>query len=130
MPLKNDTGQTEPSPEVVPVKVISKPWGQEEVLELNSAYLVKRLTMNKGHRCSLQYHQRKRETIYVLSGRLKIYLGHQVDQLSETIYLPHQSVTIESGQIHRMEGVETSVYLEASTPDMEDVVRLQDDYRR
>lgn len=61
------TGQTH--------QVIEKPWGQEEVLEINDRYLVKKLTMHKGHRCSLQYHLVKKETIYVLSGQLKIISG-------------------------------------------------------
>lgn len=56
-------------------KIIPKPWGQEEVIEINDKYMVKKLTMHAGHRCSLQYHNHKRETIYVLSGRLKIIYG-------------------------------------------------------
>ena len=50
------------------MEVIEKPWGKEEVVEINDRYMVKKLTMWKDHRCSLQYHEIKRETIYVLSG--------------------------------------------------------------
>lgn len=109
---------------------IKKPWGQEEVIEINDRYMVKKLTMWKGHRCSLQFHNHKQETIYVLSGRLKIYLGKSLQDLSERLYLPHDTITITPGIIHRMEAVEDSVYLEASTPEMDDVVRLSDDYSR
>jgi mannose-6-phosphate isomerase len=110
--------------------VIIKPWGQEEVLELNGRYMVKRLTMHAGHRCSLQYHNHKRETIYVLSGRLKIVSGEKLETLTEKIFHPGESITLATGLIHRMEGVDDAVYLESSTPEMDDVVRLKDDYAR
>jgi quercetin dioxygenase-like cupin family protein len=112
------------------VTVIKKPWGQEEVVEINDRYMVKRLTMWKGHRCSLQFHNQKQETIYVLSGSLKVYTGTSPHKLSERIYQAHETITLTPGIIHRMEAVEDSVYLEASTPELDDVVRLSDDYNR
>ena len=112
------------------MQIIEKPWGKEEILEINSAYLMKRLTMWSGHRCSLQYHQKKRETIYVLQGELRIYTGPSPDALTSEIYRQDQSITLMPGVIHRMEAVTDTVYLEASTPEMEDVVRLKDDYQR
>jgi len=111
-------------------QIIAKPWGQEEVIEINPRYMVKKLTMRAGHRCSLQYHNHKRETIYVLAGRLKIVSGEKIEALSERIFQPGESVTLPTGLIHRMEGVDDSVYLESSTPEMDDVVRLKDDYAR
>ena len=59
--------------------------------------------MNKGHRCSLQYHKKKHETIYVLQGKLKIYSGVEIDKLSEKIYLANETISLEPGIIHRME---------------------------
>lgn len=112
------------------VKIIEKPWGREEIVEINDKYMVKKLTMWAGHRCSLQYHEKKLETIYVLSGVLKIVSGSTQEVLSEELYRAGDSITIRPGIIHRMEGVEDSVYLEASTPEMDDVVRLSDDYMR
>ena len=112
------------------MKIIEKPWGKEEVIEINEHYMVKKLTMWKGHRCSLQYHNQKKETIYVLSGQLKIYSGPSENELAVKIYSPNDTITLLPGTIHRMEGVEDCVYLEASTPQMEDVVRIQDDYNR
>ena len=53
--------------------LIKKPWGKEELLEKNKKFMVKRLFMKKGHRCSLQYHNKKKETIFVLSGKLKVF---------------------------------------------------------
>lgn len=112
------------------MKIIDKPWGKEELLEINDHYMVKKLTMWKGHRCSLQYHNQKKETIYVLSGQLKIHSGPSENELTVKIYGPNDTITLLPGTIHRMEGVEDCVYLEASTPQMEDVVRIQDDYNR
>jgi mannose-6-phosphate isomerase len=111
-------------------KVIEKPWGREEIVEINDKYMVKKLTMWAGCRCSLQYHNLKKETIYVLSGVLKITQGTGVNVLEEKLYRAGDTITIPPGLIHRMEGVEDSVYLEASTPEMDDVVRLVDDYQR
>jgi mannose-6-phosphate isomerase len=112
------------------MQVIDKPWGREEVVEINERYMMKKLTMWKGHRCSLQFHNVKRETIYVLSGQLRIYAGESQTTLAARIYTAGETITIAPGTVHRMEAVEDSVYLEASTPEMEDVVRLSDDYAR
>ena len=112
------------------MQVIEKPWGREEVIEINDKYMVKKLTMWKDHRCSLQTHNYKKETIYVLSGKLNITSGLTEDRLIEKIYVEGDSITISPGTIHRMTGIEDSVYLEASTPEINDVVRLVDDYER
>lgn len=110
--------------------VIPKPWGQEEVIEINDRYMMKKLTMWKGHRCSIQYHNIKKETIYVLDGQLRIYSGPSLESMTSRIYTAGEALTIAPGVVHRMEAVEDSTYLEASTPEMEDVVRLVDDYQR
>ncbi len=112
------------------MQIIEKPWGKEEVIEINDKYMMKKLTMWKGHRCSLQLHNLKKETIYVLSGQLRIISGPDKNNLTEKIYTAGDSITISPGTVHRMEGAEDSVYLEASTPEMDDVVRLVDDYDR
>ena len=112
------------------MKLIKKPWGQEEVIEINDKYMVKKLTMLSAHGCSLQFHNFKKETIYVLSGKLKIIIGKEKEDLNSRIYTSGETVTISPGTIHRMEAVETSVYLESSTPEMNDVIRLSDDYDR
>jgi mannose-6-phosphate isomerase len=112
------------------MQIIEKPWGKEEVIEINDCYMMKKLTMWKGHQCSLQYHNQKCETIYVLSGLLRIYYGPNQESLDARIFGAHESITLKPGVVHRMEAVEDSVYLEASTPEMDDVVRLRDDYNR
>lgn len=112
------------------MQVIEKPWGKEEILELNGIYLVKRLTMHKGHKCSIQYHKKKKETVYVLEGILKIYVGQDAKSLKTITLKKDDFITVLPGIVHRMEAVENSIYLESSTPELDDVVRIQDEYGR
>ncbi len=107
---------------------IQKPWGKEELLEKNAHYMFKRLTMHKGHACSLQYHEFKTESVYLLSGKLKVSFGEKEDD--SVLMAPHDFMTIEPFKVHRMEAIEDSVYLESSTPEIDDVIRIQDRYNR
>ena len=110
-----------------------KPWGSETILEHNSDYMLKRLVMNKGHKCSIQYHEQKQETIYVLSGVLKIMVCPCMNNLKiqyDITLHPNQYYTVPPFYVHRMEAMEDCVYLEASTPENSDVVRIEDDYGR
>jgi len=104
----------------------TKPWGSETLLEHNDQYVVKLLTMKEGCRCSLQYHVHKKETIFVVSGVLDIQVDDQTYRLR-----PQEYITINPGQHHRMSAADgPATYLEASTPHLDDVVRVQDDYGR
>ncbi len=107
-----------------------KPWGYEELLEYNDNYVLKKLAMNKGYCCSLQYHELKKETIYVLSGLLKLYIGNTIDNLNTRILKPNDYVTIDPYTIHRTEAIEDSIFLESSTNQLYDVIRLEDKYGR
>jgi mannose-6-phosphate isomerase-like protein (cupin superfamily) len=109
---------------------IEKPWGCEELVEHNSSYVVKKLFMKKGHSCSLQYHELKTETIVVLNGKLTIYIGTTPENLEKIQLEEGQHITIKPYTIHKMEGLEDCVYLESSTNELWDVVRLQDNYGR
>ena len=85
--------------------------------------------MLKEHECGIHYHTNKKETIYVLSGKLKVYLGDMSlkknsSDLEEIIMEPGDSITIEPFTIHRMEGIEDSEYLETSTNELWDVVNI------
>ncbi len=81
------------------------------MLVRNRNYMLKRLTMLKNHRCSLQYHERKMETLYVVSGKMRVYIGEKEDALKETILHPSDVATIRPKMIHRMEGIEETLYL-------------------
>ena len=111
-------------------KLIEKPWGSEEILELNGKYCMKRLMMKEGHQCSLQYHQLKHETFIVLSGKLLFSYGASASKLTHMEMLPGQHYTVPPMMVHRMKALEDSIYLEASTPELSDVVRLEDSYSR
>ena len=111
------------------MNVINKPWGKEEILEKNKNYLLKKITMFKGHRCSLQYHNKKLETLFILSGELKVFL--QNTKIKKYYKLKKKdTLTIMPKSIHRMKALKKCVYLECSTPHMTDVVRISDDYKR
>tara|TARA_Y100001938_G_scaffold148296_1_gene231564 strand:- start:12977 stop:13309 length:333 start_codon:yes stop_codon:yes gene_type:complete len=106
---------------------IEKPWGFEIIWAQTSDYVGKLLHINSGHRLSKQYHERKEETVYVLSGILYNY--DEDDRITKI--LPGQSFHVSPGQVHRFGALESSVELiEVSTNHLEDVVRLEDDYRR
>ena len=110
----------------MPVRV-DKPWGFEIIWAQTSDYVGKLLHINSGHRLSKQYHEKKEETVYVMSGILYNY--DENDHITKI--LPGQSYHVSPGQVHRFAALESSVELiEVSTNYLEDVVRLEDDYRR
>lgn len=111
---------------------IEKPWGYEEILEKNDRYVVKLLHLTKGHRLSLQYHEVKTETLFLYGGRGFIEIHPNSMKRTLILLNPLQSVHIPAGQIHRMEAFENEDFelLEVSTPELDDVVRIEDDYGR
>jgi mannose-6-phosphate isomerase-like protein (cupin superfamily) len=114
------------------VRIVPKPWGEERWLAHTGNYAGKLLLIKKGHRLSLQYHERKHEVQYVDSGRLKYTLGSdsQPRVLREVIVEAGSVVTLPPGAVHRMEALEDSRVFEVSTPELDDLVRLDDDYGR
>lgn len=109
---------------------IEKPWGYENLLEKNDRYVMKELFMKQGHKCSLQYHEKKHETFFVVYGKLKFTYGDDEQSLSDIIVEKGFHMAVAPMKIHRMEALEDSLYLEASTPELDDVVRLNDSYGR
>jgi mannose-6-phosphate isomerase-like protein (cupin superfamily) len=116
---------------VEPVRRVDKPWGHEEVFALvEGRYCGKALHVTAGHALSLQYHERKDEVIAVQSGRATLEVGESEDAL-ETIELePGERVHLPAGVRHRITAVTDVVLLEASTTELDDVVRLEDRYGR
>lgn len=111
------------------MQIIEKKWGKEYILEINDNYVVKMLFMKKGHRCSLQYHENKKETFIITSGIMNFY--YEKNNKIEVIQLTQGSFyTIAPGIKHRMEAVEDLYYFECSTSHLDDVIRLEDDYGR
>jgi mannose-6-phosphate isomerase len=112
------------------VQIKIKPWGRELWFAHTDTYAGKILEITKGHRYSLQYHEKKVETQYVLSGLIKFTHGTNPDNLTETILKPGEVMHVPVGMIHRAEALEDSRIFEVSTADLEDVVKLDDDYGR
>jgi quercetin dioxygenase-like cupin family protein len=109
---------------------VDKPWGYELWWALTDAYAGKILHIEAGHRLSLQFHESKDESAYVLSGRLRLSQGRSEEAL-ETVELgPGDVWRNQPGEIHTLEAVEDSDIVEVSTPELDDVVRLSDNYGR
>jgi mannose-6-phosphate isomerase len=111
-------------------QIVEKPWGFEKIWAKTDKYVGKLLHIMPGHRLSLQYHEVKEETIYVLSGTLKAY----TTKLEiEHVMSEGMSLHVIPGMVHRFEAPADGgpvVLLEVSTPELDDVVRLKDDYER
>ena len=128
-----------PSPFQSP-KIIPKPWGREIWYADQAAYAGKILEVTAGKRLSLQYHERKTETLYLLSGRVRATYrpmapaessgSVQVGAEHEFVWEPGQVLHVPVRTIHRFAAEVDAVLLEVSTPDLTDVVRLQDDFSR
>ncbi|HPM41317.1 MAG TPA: sugar phosphate nucleotidyltransferase, partial [bacterium] len=106
--------------------IVPKPWGHEELWALSRAYAGKILFIRKGCRLSLQYHQSKEETLRVLSGEMLLELGDAGTRRMSPGDVQH----IPPGTRHRMAAATDCVVLEVSTPELDDVVRISDDYGR
>jgi mannose-6-phosphate isomerase len=112
---------------------IEKPWGHEEVWASSTRYVGKILFIKQGHRLSRQYHKVKEETIMVLEGELTCEHGPYFE--GDTIYLevmqPGEIFHVFPGTIHRFCAETSDVkIIEVSSPEIQDVTRLEDDYRR
>ena len=111
------------------VKRVPKPWGYEIIWAHTDRYVGKVLHINAGHALSVQYHNHKDETVYLLSGEMKYWvkLG---DELEDVRLSQGDAFRITPGTVHYMEAITDCDILEASTPELDDVVRLQDRYGR
>jgi mannose-6-phosphate isomerase len=112
----------------VPYRV-EKPWGYELIWARTDRYVGKILHIDAGHVLSLQYHERKDESIYVLSGEIVLRL-EQGETLIERRMGQGEAFHIQPKQVHQFEAVVTSDLIEASTPELDDVIRLKDRYGR
>jgi mannose-6-phosphate isomerase-like protein (cupin superfamily) len=111
------------------VKTVPKPWGHETIWAHTDTYVGKILHIKAGHALSVQYHNVKDETVYLLSGKL-IYRVWDGDTPRTVDLRLGQAYRITPGTVHQMEAVTDCDVLEVSTPHLDDVVRLQDRYGR
>jgi mannose-6-phosphate isomerase-like protein (cupin superfamily) len=113
-------------------KRVDKPWGFEVWWAWTERYVGKLLHVRRGESLSLQYHEVKDETIYLHAGRLLLEVRPfaQDGPLERIEMSPGQAFHITPGTVHRMTGLEDCDILEVSTPELHDVVRLEDRYGR
>ena len=112
------------------VRIVEKPWGREIWIARTDSYALKIIEVDKGLRSSLQYHRRKREHIYLDRGRLRATIENDRGELEERMLEPGEVMDVLPGRKHRVEALEESRLIEVSTPDLEDVVRVEDDFGR
>lgn len=111
-------------------KIVTKPWGREIWLELNSCYCYKRIEMKAGHRSSLQFHDRKLETNYIESGEVELHLQDENGEIQRRQLKAGEHFTVVPPRVHRVVALTDIVLMEVSTPEVDDVHRLADDARR
>ena len=107
-----------------------KPWGFELLLAHTPRYAGKVIFIRKGHRCSLQYHEKKDESLYVHQGKALLQIEGSNGQLSSTVVNPGHCIRVPPLTRHRLEAIEATTLFEVSTPELDDVKRLEDDYGR
>ena len=112
-------------------KIKPKPWGREIWFAATKHYAGKVLEVKKGARLSLQFHRKKEETQFLFSGKVRLTFGSDPKKLKSKILKPGELFHIPPGTIHRIEGLASlSKIFEVSTPELTDVVKIEDDYGR
>lgn len=115
----------------VEVRTVPKPWGHETIWAHTDRYVGKILHITAGNALSVQYHNKKDETVYLLSGEMKYWVQLPGDEeLRDQALRTGDAFRITPGTIHYMEAITDCDVLEASTPELDDVVRIKDRYGR
>jgi mannose-6-phosphate isomerase len=124
----NETGGNMPG--AIETRRVDKPWGHELIWALTDRYCGKILVIETGRRLSLQYHEQKDEAILVRSGRLLLHLDDDNGTMTSRELGPGESAHVAVGRRHRYEAIERVELIEVSTPELDDVVRVEDDFGR
>lgn len=112
------------------MKIVTKPWGREIWVAHTDKYALKIIEMNKANRSSLQYHIKKQEHIYVDDGTLQMEWENDRGEMETLTLKPGDVIEVKPGRRHRVTAVENVRLIEVSTPELDDVVRVKDDYNR
>ena len=112
------------------VRTVPKPWGHETIWAHTDRYVGKILHIKAGHELSIKYHNRKDETVYLLRGELIYKVQPEGGELRDVKLKVGEAYRITPLTVHQMVAVTDCDVLEASTPDLDDVVRLSDIYGR
>jgi mannose-6-phosphate isomerase len=113
-----------------PVRRVEKPWGYEIWFAVTERYAGKIIHIGAGHELSLQFHRQKDESIYVLAGAMELELEDEAGELQTHQLRPGDCQHIPVGRRHRMRALVDTDICEVSTPELDDVVRLEDRYGR
>jgi mannose-6-phosphate isomerase len=111
-------------------EIVPKPWGYELIWAHTAHYAGKILSIRRGCRLSFQFHERKHESFYLLSGRLEVVIEGEDGERRCHLARSGESFHIPAGCRHRLRALTPCRVLEVSTPELDDIVRLQDDYGR
>ena len=111
------------------IRRVEKPWGYELIFAKTDRYVGKILHVNQGQTLSLQYHEMKEETLFVVRGELRLTIEYDGDR-RELLLREGEAFHVPPRLIHRMEAVVDTDVAEVSTPELDDVVRLEDRYGR
>ena len=111
------------------IQHVPKPWGYELIFAKTERYVGKILHINRGESLSLQYHEMKEETLFVVEGEMKLTIEYEGDR-REVMLRKGEAFHIPPRLIHRMEAIVDTDVAEVSTPELDDVVRLEDRYGR
>ena len=109
---------------------VEKPWGYELIWAHTDRYACKLIMVETGNRLSLQLHRVKDETIYIAAGKLRLHLENDDGEITTREMGPGDHCRIPVGRRHRFEAIERVEIVEVSTPELDDVVRIEDDYGR
>jgi len=109
---------------------VEKPWGHELIWAHTERYVGKVIVIEAGRRLSLQRHVIKDESIFVISGHLRLTLEDETGTIGVVELGPGDHHHVPTGRIHRFEAVDRTELMEISTPELDDVIRLEDDFGR
>ena len=113
-----------------PYKTVIKPWGREEWLALNASYCYKRIYVNAGTRTSFQYHRAKMETNYIIEGEAEVWLENEKGEIEKIRMGAGGYFHVSPPRKHRIVAITDLILQEVSTPEVDDVVRVEDDTNR
>lgn len=109
---------------------VEKPWGWELIWAVSERYVGKLLFVKAGQALSLQLHNEKDESWYVQEGKVEVQMGERGEELGTEVVGPGAAFRLRPGTVHRLRAIEDTLVLEVSTPQLDDIVRLEDLYGR
>ena len=114
----------------IDAKTVIKPWGKEVWLELNDRYCFKKIYINREHRTSFQYHEKKLETNYIIKGKAEVWLENDQGVIEKKVMKAGDFFTVQPLRKHRVVALTNLILQEVSTPEVDDVIRIEDDTQR